>query len=99
MLLLARALSFQRLVQEMNNRGQRFEQLRNLVHTEVMDELESFQLRFSQTGELMTKVTMETDRRSHQMSNSVGQIIDEQQDIRKVVEDLARKLEVLQNRD
>ena len=83
------ALSVQRVTHELNHRGQRIEQLHRMVHTEVMCWIESFQPRFSQTGELMTRVATETDRRSHQMDASVGQIIDEQQDIRQMVEDLA----------
>ena len=62
-----------------------------------MDRLEEFQLRFSHTHEFLSKVTQETDRRSHDMCNSIEHFIDEQQDVRKVVEDLARQVDAIQN--
>ena len=91
------AMSFQRVAQEMHNRGHRLKQLRTLVHTEIMEQLEYAQLRFSHAGEFLTKVTQETDRRSHDMCNSIGHFVYGQHDIRKVVEDLARRIDVIQN--
>ena len=40
---------------------------------------------------------METDRRSQDLCTSIGKFIDEQTDIRKVVEGLARRIDAMQD--
>ena len=76
------AISFNRVSQEYQRQGNRQEQLRQLVHNTVMQRLEEFNVRFAQANEWMAKVTRETDRRSHDMCNSISKLIDEQHDIR-----------------
>ena len=40
---------------------------------------------------------METDCRSQDICMSIGKFVDEQSDIRKVVEELARRVDAMQN--
>ena len=62
-----------------------------------MDRLDGIEFRFQQSGEVMTKVLMDTDRRSGDMCMWIGQLINKQNDIRKAVEGLARHMDAMQN--
>ena len=53
--------------------------------------------RFASWYTTLSKVTQQTDRRAHEMCTSIGHLIDEQHDIRKVVKDLARRIDAIQN--
>ena len=91
------ALTVQRVMQEAGGQGQRLDRLNHAVYNVVMDKLEGVGLRFPRSDEIMNKVLMETDRRSQDMRTSIGQFVNEQTDIRKVVEELARRVDVMQN--
>ena len=88
------ALTVQRVMQEARGQGQRLDRLSHVVYNVVMDKLEGVGFRFQRYDEIMNKVLMETDRRQ-QMCTSIGQFINEQNDIRKVVEELARCVDVM----
>ena len=45
----------------------------------------------------MHQIVMETDKRSHEMCTSIGKFVDEQSDIRRMVEELARRIDATQD--
>ena len=80
-------------MQEARGHGKRLDRLSHVVCHVVMDKLDginSIDFRF-RADELMRKAVMETDRRSQDMCTSTGRVIDEQSDIRKVVEELSHR--------
>ena len=91
------ALSVQRVTQEVRGQGQRLDRLSHVVHNVVMDKLDEVEFRFQRSDEVMHQITMETDRRSQDMCTSIGRFIDEQLDVQKVVEELARLVDDMQN--
>ena len=62
-----------------------------------MDTLEGIASRFQKSDEVMHKVVMESDKRSNGMCTSIGKFIDEQSDIRKIVEELARRIDAMRD--
>ena len=66
------------------------------MNRHCLGKLEEYHQQFAHANEWMAEVTRETDRRSHDMCNSLARFTDEQHDIRKVVEDLARKIDAIQ---
>ena len=90
------AMNMQQIRQEMQSRGQVLDRLFHIVHNVVMEKLDDFHHNFSKVSGQMSKVTSETDRRSHEMCNSLGHFVTEQNDIRGIVEELARRIDAMQ---
>ena len=85
------------IAQTFRERGNRHEQLRGMVYNQSISKLEDINIKFARDEEWMSGVTRETDRRSCEMCTSISKFIDEQHDIRKVVEDLAQQVEAIKN--
>ena len=90
------AISFNRISEKYQCQGNRQEQLRQLVHNNVTQRLEEFHVLLHRPNEWIAEVTRETDRRSRDMCDLISKFIDEQHDIRKVVENLAQKIDAIQ---
>ena len=90
------AMSFVRVQQEVQGRGARFEQLRNLVHTKLMREIEAFQTKLENEGVRIAQVTREYEQFSTDIGNPLGVCIDEQEDQKEMIRHLARQVEALQ---
>ena len=92
------ALTIQRVMQEVRTQGQRLDRLSHVVYNVVMDKLNGVDFRFQRSDEISNQVLMETDRRWQDLRTSIGKFIDEQSAIRKVVEELARRVvDAMQN--
>ena len=91
------ALALQTVMQEVRGHGQRLDRLSQVVYHVVMDRLDGIDHHFQQADAFMHKVVMETDRRSQDMCTSIGKFIEEQSDIRKIVEGLARLVDATQS--
>ena len=91
------ALALQTVIQKARGHGPRLDRLSHVVYHVVRDRLDAFEFRLQQTEGRVHKVVTEADRRLHDMCTSIGQFIDEQRHIRRIVEEPARRVDATQN--
>ena len=65
----------------------------------MQDKVESPEDRFRKFIEYMTETTATTDKNDLEKCSSIGKIIHEQEDVRRLVEELARRLDHTQETD
>ena len=92
------AISFTRISQEFHGRGARREQLRQLVHTGLMKEMEELRIALAREGVRVTQVTREHEQFSIDIGNSLRVCIDEQKDQREMIRNLAQPIGTFRSR-
>ena len=80
------ALTAQRVIQDVHGQGQGIEQVRHTLSNIEMEKVETLDARFQKYDEFAQTVLDKTDRNAHEECSSIAKIIDEQADIRKIVE-------------
>ena len=84
-------------MQEVRCQEQGMERLRHVLFNIAMDKLEGIDSHFQKYDEVMHQLLMTTDKQAHEMCTSLGRFIDEQGDIRKTVEELARQIDAIRD--
>ena len=69
------------------------EQIRHTSFNIVQEKVETLDSRFQKYDEFVQTVMAKTDENTHEVFSSVSKIIDEQADIRRLVEELARRMD------
>ena len=87
------ALTAQGVRQDLHGQGQGVEQIRHTLFKIVQKTIETLEGRFQKFDEFVQSVMSTTDKNTHEVCSSVFKIIDEQADIRRVVEELARRMD------
>ena len=87
------ALTVQRVRQDLHGQGQGMEQIRHTLFNIVQEKVETLDARFQKYDEFVQTVLEKTDKNTHEVCSSVSKIIDEQADIRRLVEELARRMD------
>ena len=90
-------MTIQSVMQEVRGQGQGVERLRHVLFNIAMDKLEGIDSHFQKYDEVMHQVTMKADKQAHEMCTSIGRFIDEQGDIRRIVEELARRIDAIRD--
>ena len=67
--------------------------MRRTLFNIVQEKVENLEARFQKYDEFVQTVLDKTDRNAHNVCSSVAKIIDKQADIRKLVEELARRVD------
>ena len=91
------ALTIQSVMQEVRGQGQGMERLRHVLFNTAMDQLEGIDSRFQKCDKVVHQVVMKTDKQAHEMCTSIRRFIDEQGDIRSIVEELARRTDAIRD--
>ena len=86
------ALTVQRVRQDLQNQGQGMEQIRHTLYDLVQEKVDTLERRFQKFDEF-TNFMGTVDRNQHEHFSTVGKIIDEQADIRRLAEELARRMD------
>ena len=73
------------------------EQVRHTLFDIAMDKLESLDARFQKYDEFMQQVLAKTDKQGHEVCIAVEKVINEQGDIRKADEELARRIDAIRD--
>ena len=84
-------MSFTRIQGEVQGRGARHEQLRQLVHHGLMRQMEDHQARLERNEARLTEAGQESDRFPNETCNSIKLGIDEQKDQREMIRNLAQQ--------
>ena len=87
------ALTVQRVSQELQLQGQGMEQIRHTLYDMVQDKVDNLEDRFQKFTELTHALTATMDKNDHEKCSSIGKIIHEQEDVRRLVDELARRLD------
>ena len=87
------ALTAQRVRQDLQGQGQGVEQIRHTLYDIVQDKVETLESRFQKFDEFAQSVMSTTDKSTHEVCSSVAKIMDEQAEIRRLVEELARRMD------
>ena len=85
------ALTVQRVSQNLHSRGQGVEQIKHTLYDIVQEKVDILQSRSQKLDEFTHSVMSTLDKNAHELCSTVAKIIDEQADIRKLVEELARR--------
>ena len=85
------ALKVQRVSQELQHQGQGLERSRHTLFDVVQDKVDNLEERFRMFTEHLQGITATVDRNEHAKCSSIAQIINEQEDIRRLVEGLASR--------
>ena len=84
------ALKVQRVSQNLQHQGQGLEHIRHTLFDLVQEKVDNLEDRFRKFTELTTEITSTIDRNEQQKCSSIGgKIIHEQEDVRRLVEELA----------
>ena len=86
------ALTVQRVIQDVQGQGQGME-LRHTLFKAVTEKVETLDARFQKFDEFVQTVLDKTDRNTDEVCTSIGRIIEEQGDIRRMVGELARRID------
>ena len=73
------------------------EQARHTLFDIAMEKIESLDACFHKYDEFVQQVRTKTDKNAHEVCTAIGRIINEQEDIRKIVEDLAQCMDNLRD--
>ena len=87
------ALTVQRVRQDLQNQGQGMEQIRHTLYDLVQEKVDTLESRFQKFDEFTHSVMGTVDKNAHELCSTVAKIIDEQADIRRIVEELARRMD------
>ena len=87
------ALTVQRVIQDVHGQGRGMEQVTYTLFNIVQEKVETLEARFYKYDDFVLTVLDKTDRNAHEVCSSVAKIIDEQADIRKLVEELAKRID------
>ena len=87
------ALKVQRVSQDLQHQGQGLVQIRHTLFDLVQDKVDNLEERFRKFTEHLHEITATIDRNDHARCSSIAQIISEQEDIRRLVEELASRLD------
>ena len=77
----------------LQHQGQVIEQIRHTLYDMVQDKMDNLEERFRKFTEFTHEVTATIDRNEHGKCSSIGKTIHEQEDVRRLVEELARRLD------
>ena len=91
------ALTLQGVMQDVQGQGQGMEQIRHTLFNIAMEKLESLDARFQKYDEFMQQVLAKTDKQGHEVCTAVERVINEQGDIRNIVEELARRIDAIRD--
>ena len=91
------ALTLQRVMQDVQGQGQGVEQVRHTLFGTAMEKLGTLDARFQKYDEFMQQVPAKTDKQGHEVCTAVERVIHEQGDIRKTVEELARRIDSIRD--
>ena len=89
------ALTTHSVMQEVRGQGQGMERLRHVLFNIAIDKLEGIDSRFQKRDEVVHQIVTKTDKQAHEMCTSIGRFIDETGLLRRIVEELARRIEML----
>ena len=84
-------------MQDVQGQGQGMEQNRHTLFDIAMGKLESLDARFQKYDEFMRQVLAKTDQQGHEVCTAVQRVINEQGDIRNIVEELARRIDTIRD--
>ena len=87
------ALKAQRISQDLQHQGQGLELIRHTLFDLVQDKVDNLEDRFRKFAEYTHEITATIDKNDHEKCSSIGKIIHEQEDVRRLVESLARRLD------
>ena len=87
------ALEVQRISQDLQHQGQGMGRIRHTLFDLVQEKVDHLEEKFRMFGEHLDGITKTVDRNDHAKCSSIGQIINEQKDIRRLVEELASRLD------
>ena len=87
------ALALQGVMQEVRGQGQGMERIRHVLLNIAMDKLEGIDSRVQKYDEVMHQALMKTDKQAHEVCTALGRLIDEQGDIRSIIEELGRQID------
>ena len=87
------ALTLQRVMQDVQDQGQGIEQNRQALFNIATEKVETLDTRFQKYDEFVQTVLEKTDKQGHEVCTAIGRIIHEQEDIRRIVEELARRVD------
>ena len=91
------AMSFTRVDQEFHGGGARHEQLRQVVHNGLMQQMEDFKARLEIDEARVTQMGQEGDRFSHDTCTSIKLRVQEAKDMREMIQNLAQQVEVIRS--
>ena len=83
----------QRVSQDLQHQGQGLERIRHTLFDLVQDEMDNLEERFRKFTEHLSEITATIDRNDHAKCSSIGKIIHEQEDVRRLVEELANRMD------
>ena len=87
------ALKVQRVSQDLQHQGQGIERIRHTLFDLVQEKADHLEQKFQMLTEHLHGITATIDRNEHAKCSSTVQIINEQKDIRRLVEELASRLD------
>ena len=87
------SLTVQRARQDLNGQGQGMEQIRHTLFNIVQESVETLDERLRKYDEFLQTVLNKTDKNTHEAFSTIYKIIDEQADVRRLVEELARRMD------
>ena len=83
------ALTVQRVSQDLQHQGQGLEQIRHTLYDLVQDKVDNLEDRFQKFTEFTHAITATIDKNEHEKCSSIGKIIHEQEDVRRLAKELA----------
>ena len=86
-------LSVQRNCQDLQHQGQSVERIKRTLFDEVQEKVNHLEEKFRMIGEHMDGVAKTIDRNEHARCASIAAMIREQADVRRLVEELAKRLD------
>ena len=86
------ALAVQRVIQDVHSQRRGMEQIRHTLLDFAQERVETLDAQFPKYDEFVQTLLEKTDETTHEVCSSISKIIDEQADIRKLVE-LARRMD------
>ena len=86
-------LNVQRTSQDLQHQGQRVERIKCTLFDEVQVKVNHLEEKIRMFGDHVDGVTKTIDKNDHAKSASITAMISEQEDIRRLVEELARRLD------
>ena len=92
------AVEVQRTSRDLQHQGQGMERIRHILFDLVQEKVDHLEKKFQLLGEHLDGITATVDRNKHAKCASITAVINEQEDIRRLVEDLAGRLDHSQDR-
>ena len=84
-------------MQDVQGQGQGVEQVRHSLFNIPMEKLGTLDARFQKYDEFIQQALAKTDKQGHEVRTAVERVINEQRDIRKAIEELARCIDTISN--